>query len=171
MRRVLRQILRRGRGGINKMNIPVTASKIIDRAILLEEGGAIVIPCSSYEEMERLRIRLYKLKKELQKGYKDTAVSLDIKRKVTSDRWTLFITKDTALEGVFIVEGGEAKAFEDEVKPPEEAKILKEPKEPEVLKEPEADFDDIAEEIEKAQGLTKEEDNKETSKIDTSEGE
>lgn len=149
------------------MNIPVTASKIIDRAILLEEGGAIVIPCSSYEEMERLRIRLYKLKKELQKSYKDTAISLDIKRKVTSDRWTLFITKDTALEGVFIVEGGEAKAFENELPEelPEEAKI---PKEPEV---PEADFDDVAEEIEKAQGLTKEEDNKETSNINVSEGE
>lgn len=148
------------------MNISVTASKIIDRAILLEEGGAIVIPCSSYEEMERLRIRLYKLKKELQKGYKDTAVSLDIKRKVSADRWTLFITKDTALEGVFIVEGGEAKAFEDELS--EEPEVLKEPKEVEL---PEADFDDVAAEIEESQGLAKNEDNKETSKIDTSKGE
>lgn len=135
------------------MNISVTASKIIDRAMLLEEGGAIVIPCSSYEEMERLRIRLYKLKKELQKGYKDTAVSLDIKRKVTSDRWTLFITKDTALEGVFIVEEGKAKPFDSA--PEKEAELSKE-EEP-TLPIEEQSFDDAADEIEKNQGLNKKE--------------
>lgn len=133
------------------MNIPITASKLIDRAILLEEGGAIVIPCSSYEEMEKLRIRLYKLKGQLQKSCRDTALSLDIKRKVSTDRWTIFITKDADLPGVFIVENGKAKPFEDEL--PE---LPEEVEEVELQEKKEADFDDIAAEIEKAQGLREE---------------
>lgn len=138
------------------MNIPITASKLIDRAILLEEGGAIVIPCSSYEEMEKLRIRLYKLKRQLEEKYRDVALSLDIKRKVDVDanRWTIFITKDASLSGIFIVEGGKAKPFEEEVEPPE----LIEPEEASLPEAslPEADFDNIAAEMEKTQGLTEE---------------
>ena len=130
------------------MNIPVTASKIIDRAILLEEGGAIVIPCPSYKEMERLRIRLYKLKKQLEGNYKEVGLALDITRKVGTDKWTLFITKDTSLSGVFVIEGGEAKPFIEEAEG--------ERKEKEEVEEKEEDFDEVAAEIEATQGLVEE---------------
>ena len=135
------------------MNIPVTASTIIDRAILLKEGGAIVIPCSSYEEMERLRIRLYKLRKQLEIKHRDIALSLDIRRKASSDKWTVFVTKDAGFSGVFVVEEGEAKPFDiEEI----EAELLEEAeKEKEVEVEAE-DFDDVAAEIERTQGLVEE---------------
>lgn len=138
------------------MNIPITASRLLDRAILLEEGGAIVVPCASYEDMEKLRIRLYKLKRQLEENYRDMALSLDIKRKVSGNRWTIFISKDTALSGVFVVEGGEAKPFElEEVELPDEEE-KEEEKETELPELPEVDFDDIAAEIEETQGLIEE---------------
>lgn len=147
---------------MNKTTIPpatVTASKIIDRAILLEEGGTIVIPCISYTEMEKLRTRLYKLKSNLEKSYRDVAISLDIRRRVTRDKWTLFITKDANLSGIFIVEDGETKpfytGFEKEIEEKTETKtedeIMEEVEETE--KETKKDFDSVASEMEKAQGL------------------
>ena len=136
------------------MDTAITAGKIIDRAILLEEGGAIVIPCSSYEEMEKLRIRLYKIRKQLEKQHRELSSSLDITRKVGRDKWTLYITKDANLPGVFIIEAGEAKPFTLEQAPEEE------PSEP---SKPIEDFDDIAAKIEATQDLREE--NKETSKI------
>lgn len=141
------------------MNVSVTANKVIDKAILLKEGGVIVIPCSSYEEMERLRIRLYKLRKQLRENYKEIALSLDICRKISGDnsRWTIYITKDTNLTGVLIIENGEARPFEDEDedsyiqrdKDEDEHKEEKEEKE----EEKEENFDDVAAEIERTQGL------------------
>lgn len=133
------------------MDISITASKIIDRAILLDEGGAIVIPCSSYEEMEKLRTRLYKIRRQLRSQHRELASSVDITRKVKENKWTLYITKDTGLSGVFIVEAGEAKPFTLEQAPeqaPEE-----EPSEP---SEPAEDFDEVAAKIEEAQDLQEE---------------
>lgn len=131
------------------MDISVTASKLIDRAILLEEGGAIVIPCSSYEEMEKLRIRLYKIRRQLEKQHRDLSSSLDITRKVRKNKWTLYITKDTSLSGVFIIESGEAKPFTSE-------QVLEEEGSEELLESSELpespeDFDDVAAKIEQAQ--------------------
>lgn len=146
------------------MNVPVTAPKLIDRAILLEEGGAIVVPCSSYEEMEKLRVRLYKLKQQLQGSYRDIALSLDIRRRVSTNRWTIFITKDVGFSGVFILEGGEAKPFdlqeeekekEAELPPEEELEEKELAPAPAPAPVPE-DFDDVAAEIERTQGLTEE---------------
>lgn len=133
------------------MNIPVTANKIIDRAILLKEGGAITISCPSYIEMERLRIRLYKLRKQLEKSHREVAHSLDIIRKVRANKWTIYITKDSSLSGVFILEDGEVKPFDNKMEKVEEIEI-----EAEEEKKSEA-FDDIAAEIEATQGLTAEE--------------
>lgn len=141
------------------MNVPATASKIIDKAILLKKGGVIVIPCSSYEEMERLRIRLYKLKKQLGGNYREVALSLDISRKIGTDKWTLFITKDTILPGVLVIENGEIRPFEEEEEGEEEdvrrtRLMAKDAKDAENTKEKERDFGEVAAEIEAAQNLT-----------------
>jgi hypothetical protein len=137
------------------MDIAITASKVIDRAILLEEGGAIVIPCSSYEEMEKLRTRLYKIRRQLKSQHRELSSSIDITRKVRENKWTLYITKDTGLSGVFIVEDGEAKPFTLEEQTPEQV-----PEEP--LEQAPEDFDEVAAKIEEAQDL--QEENEETSK-------
>ena len=137
------------------MDIAITASKVIDRAILLEEGGAIVIPCSSYEEMEKLRTRLYKIRRQLKSQHRELSSSIDITRKVRENKWTLYITKDTGLSGVFIVEAGEAKPFTLEQAPeqvPEEEPLEQAPE----------DFDEVAARMEEAQDL--QEENEETSK-------
>ena len=134
------------------MDITTTASKVIDRAILLEEGGAIVIPCSSYEEMEKLRTRLYKIRKQLEGKHRELAFSLDITRKVGKNKWTLYITKDIGLSGVLIVEAGEAKPFTSE------EDFLEE----EGFEEPAEDFDEVAAKIEATQDLQGEDE--ETSK-------
>lgn len=137
----------------------ITAGKIIDRAILLEEGGVIVIPCSSYEEMEKLRTRLYKIRKQLERQHKELAFSLDITRKARKDKWTLYVTKDTGLSGVFVIEAGEATPFGIKDKPEKE-----EVKEIEEIKEEVEDFDEVAAKIEAAQDLEEEEEISKASK-------
>lgn len=122
---------------------PATASNIIDRAVLLKDGGAIVIPCSSYEEMEALRLRLYKLRSKLEKKHSSITRTLDITRKVGENRWTLFISKEKTLPGVLIIEDGEAKPFTIET---EENKAELQRLE---------DFDEAAAKIEAMQGLSK----------------
>lgn len=143
----------------------VTANKVIDRALLLNEGGAIVIPCSSFREMEKLRVRLYKIKKQLERKHKKLAFSLDITRKVSENKWTLYVTKDSSLSGVFIIEAGEAAPFtlEEQAPEEEEEELTSEQAQEEPLEEqaPE-NFDDVAIRIEEAQNL--EEENEETSK-------
>ena len=129
------------------MDIAITASKVIDRAILLEEGGAIVIPCSSYEEMEKLRTRLYKIRRQLKSQHRELSSSIDITRKVRENKWTLYITKDTGLSGVFIVEDGEAKPFTLEEQAPEQVP------EEEPLEQAPEDFDEVAARMEEAQDL------------------
>lgn len=131
------------------MDVIITASKIIDRAILLEEGGVIVIPCSSYEEMEKLRTRLYKIRSQLRNQHRELALSLDITRKVRENKWTLYITKDTHLSGVFIIEAGEATPFTSEQAPEE----LSESSEPSESSKPAEDFDKVAAKIEETQDL------------------
>lgn len=157
------------------MDISTTASSIIDRAITLKEGGVIVIPCSSYEEMENLRVRLYKVRRQLGKKYDNLAKTLDITRRAKESNWTLYISKEAALTGVFIVEEGETKPFinEEDVKTEEEriAFLKKGEMEREMEMEmereeevevkmgekKEKDFDEVATEIERAQNLTTEE--------------
>lgn len=139
----------------------VTANKVIDRALLLNEGGAIVIPCSSFGEMEKLRVRLYKIKKQLERKHKKLAFSLDITRKVSENKWTLYVTKDSSLSGVFIIEAGEAAPFTLEEQAPEEEEEepkpeFKEEEEEEKEEMPTEDFDDVAAKIEEAQNLEEE---------------
>ena len=142
------------------MDTIITAGKVIDRAILLEEGGVIVIPCSSYEEMEKLRTRLYKVRRQLKRQHRELSFSLDITRKVRENKWTLYVTKDASLSGVFIVEAGEAKPFTLEQAPEESSE---EPSESTESPEPVEDFDEVAAKIEATQDLGEE--NEETSKI------
>lgn len=128
----------------------VTASSIIDRAISLKDGGVIVIPCNSYEDMERLRIRLYKVRNQLSKNYESIAKTLDITRKTKEGKHTLYVSKEVGLPGVFIIEEGEALPFavtEDFQESQEEVKEVKQ----------EQDFDSVAAEIEASQGLIEEE--------------
>ena len=136
----------------------ITLSAIIDKAITLKEGGAIVIPCSSYEDMERTRIKLYKLRNQLAKKHSSLARTIDITRKAKEESWNIYISKEKTLLGVLIIEDGEAKPFilEDEErreKLMEEDGIETEIEQSQVL---EKDFDDVAAEIEASQNLTEE---------------
>ena len=160
------------------MNITTaTASSIIDRAILLKEGGVIVIPCSSYEEMEGLRSRLYKLRNQLAKKHSSLAMSLDITRKVKGKKWTLYVSKEKTLLGVLIIEDGKAEPFSIEVNEEtagerrerlmaeDGTEVTQKCSEPQELPEPKEDFDEVAAKIEEAQDLHWEErENEETSK-------
>lgn len=163
------------------MDLVITASSIMDRAILLKDGGAIAIPCSSYEEMESLRIRLYKLRNRLEKRYKFLARTLDIVRKTGEDKWTLYITKERTIPGVLIIEDGEARPFvineTKEERTEEEKERLTAANEIDSLnltdtehqeqKERTGNFDEAASKIEAAQGLAEEKD-QEKSKSDVS---
>ena len=133
-----------------------TLSSVIDKAIQLKEGGVIVIPCTSYEDMEGIRIKLYKLRNQLAKKHSSLARTIDITRKARKGKWTIYVSKEKALLGVLIIEDGEAKPFilEDEErreKLMEEDGIETEIEQSQVL---EKDFDDVAAEIEASQNLT-----------------
>ena len=91
----------------------ITASSVIDRAIALKNGGVVVVPCSSFEEMEKLRTKMYKLKNQLSKGHSSLARSIDITRKSSNGRWTIYISKEEDLPGVFVIEEGEALPLEE----------------------------------------------------------
>ena len=145
----------------------ITLSAIIDKAITLKEGGAIVIPCSSYEDMERTRIKLYKLRNQLAKKHSSLARTIDITRKAKEESWNIYISKEKTLLGVLIIEDGEAKPFvleddeerresfmeEVEVEVEVETKTEQEP-EKDFIKQ--KDFDEVAAEIEQAQSLEEE---------------
>ncbi len=137
-----------------------TLSSVIDKAITLKEGGVIVIPCSSYEDMEGTRIKLYKLRNQLAKKHSSLARTIDITRKVREGKWTIYVSKEIALLGVLVIENGEAKPFvlEDEER---REKLMEEDRvETEVETEAkteqnqERDFDEVAAEIEASQNLT-----------------
>ncbi len=152
------------------MNTTITASSVIDRAISLKEGGVIVIPCSSYEEMEGLRVRFYKLRNQLAKKHSTLATSLDITRKVRKKKWTLYISKERSLQGVLVVENGEATPLVIEAEEEEDESRRKrlmledgvlggvetEDEDKDETEAPTQNFDDVASKIEEAQGLTKE---------------
>lgn len=132
-------------------NKGVTASSIIDRAISLKEGGVIIIPCSSYASMERLRIRLYKVKNKLAKSYGSVANTIDIARKSNNEKHVIYVSKETSLDGVFIMEEGEAMPFtctEDSTDKEVEQEVEQE------VEVEEKDFDEVAAEIEACQNLT-----------------
>ena len=90
----------------------VTANRIIDRAVLLEEGETIALPCPSYDAMEALRTQLYKVKQQLEKKHLAAARALYISRKARKGKWTIFVTKETGIPGAFIVKDGEARPLD-----------------------------------------------------------
>ncbi|MCE7738500.1 MAG: hypothetical protein GPJ50_03885 [Candidatus Heimdallarchaeota archaeon] len=92
----------------------------------------------------------------MEKQHRELSFSLDITRKIGKNKWTLYVTKDANLSGVFIIEAGEAKPFTLEQAPEEE------PSEPSEPLEPTEDFDDVATKIEATQDL--QEEDEETSK-------
>lgn len=139
-----------------------TLSAILDKAITLKDGGVIIIPCASYEEMEIARTKLYKLRNQLSKKFSSLARALDIKREGKKGSWTLYISKESTIKGVLIIEDGETRPFE--LKTEEEAvrknKLIKEDiKDIEDIKEDiekthlNRDFDEVAAEIEATQNL------------------
>lgn len=138
-----------------------TLSAILSRAITLKTGGVIVIPCNSFEEMEVARTRLYKLRNQLSKKFSILARSLDIRRTSRDGKWTLYIAKEDAIDGVLIIENGEARPFEIDGEEEEEAKRREELDGEEEKTEEETeevkDFDEVAAEIEAAQNLKEEE--------------
>lgn len=88
-----------------------TAREILDKAILLKEGGKIITKCEDYSEMESLRTNLYKARNALLKKHRSLAYSLYISREKVDDDYLVTITKE-----VVIVEDGKVRPFErDEV--------------------------------------------------------
>lgn len=135
-----------------------TLSSVIDKAITLKEGGVIAIPCSSYKDMESVRTKLYKLRNQLAKKHSSLARTIDITRKVKTDSWTIYVSKEKILLGVLIIEDGEAKPFmlEEDEERREELMEEEEEVEDENKTEKQAtekDFDEVAAGIEASQNL------------------
>lgn len=84
--------------------ITATAADIIDRAVSLEEGEDIVIPYSSYNELETMRIQLYKRRATLEKKHEAQADSIYISREVNRKEGTflLLVKKAARCTGLFI---------------------------------------------------------------------
>jgi len=93
--------------------ISATAGEIIDQAMTLKEGGRITIQCHDYEEMENLRVNLYKTRKLLEKSHRAMARMLWISRQVTDGGWLVHVTKEKTVSNIVIVDGdGTVKPFE-----------------------------------------------------------
>lgn len=92
----------------------VSANEILDEAILLKDGGVIAISCRSYREMEALRTKLYRVKRQLEGKYSSMAKAIDITRKIERDKnkWTLLVSKDLTVSEVVIIEDGIVRPFE-----------------------------------------------------------
>lgn len=137
-----------------------TLSSVIDKAITLKEGGVIAIPCSSYKDMESVRTKLYKLRNQLAKKHSSLARTIDITRKVKTDSWTIYVSKEKTLLGVLIIEDGKAKPFMLEDDEERREKLIEEEEEEKVEDEnktekqaTEKDFDEVAAGIEASQNL------------------
>lgn len=89
-----------------------TASEILQKAMLLEDGGDIKIPCASYEEMETLRTRLYKVRRQLEGQHSALARAIDITRKVRENSWFIIVAKEMSFPGIIVTEGGISRPFE-----------------------------------------------------------
>jgi len=93
--------------------ISATAGEIIDQAMTLKEGGRITIQCHDYEEMENLRVNLYKTRKLLEKSHRAMARMLWISRQVIDNGWLVHVTKEKTVSNIVIVDGdGTVKPFE-----------------------------------------------------------
>ena len=144
----------------------ITAREMLDAAIALEEGQKIVTQCDSYEEMESLRINLYKSRKALLKVHKALAYSLYISREIKGNNWFVTIAKELSVSKVIIVgKDGSVKPFErteaavgtEENEQERLVRLMKEDGLPELeieealTKQGEDDFDKAALKIEEAQ--------------------
>lgn len=95
----------------------VTANRVMEAAILLNEGEIIALPCPTYNAMESLRTQLYKVKQQLEKKHPVMARTLYISRKIEDNnlaepKWTVFVTKETGVPEAFIIDrNGKAQPF------------------------------------------------------------
>ena len=96
----------------------ISIQKIFDKVLSSEEGECIAIKCSSFEEMERLRIQLYRERMKLRKAYKELADVLNISRKSEGDKWVIYLSKAPEIPEdrvFFISKAGRVKPFVKEV--------------------------------------------------------
>ena len=157
-------------------SLGLTAATAIDKALLLEEGETITIPCPSYDSMESLRSQLYKRKKTLAKAYRKMADSIYITRETNKHGWFIHLTKQHRVTGAFITgKDGSIRPFFDEKDldtatfgdETEDQRIMRLMREDGKTEEEiaeyfaekgEQDFDAAASKIEESQGLTSQDD-------------
>lgn len=80
------------------------AVELFQRALTLEAGGRIVIPCQDYYEMERVRVALYKQLNRLRRANRKLAEKLSISREFSSEnaKFMVYISHSAFIRDAFV---------------------------------------------------------------------
>lgn len=70
----------------------LSSTELFSKALMLEPGGRIVMPCNSFSEMERVRIALYRQLNKLRKVNSQEAAKLAISRSSVKDEGKYIIS-------------------------------------------------------------------------------
>jgi len=80
--------------------------KLFDEA--LESGETVVVPCSSYKEMERIRTKLYREKARMFKKIGLRAEEVDITREILDEgeekKFIVYLSKSPGLPDAYIID-------------------------------------------------------------------
>jgi len=149
--------------------VSTTAREIMDAAILLQDGERIITKCPSYEEMEKLRVYLYKTRTQMLKTHKEMAYSLYISRETNEEGFFVVVAKEMTVEGVVVIDkDGNVRPFTRKEHVPAadedstermrrlmaEDGMTEEEIEDALAQKGEEDFDEAASKIEEMQGIT-----------------
>lgn len=95
----------------------ISIQKIIDRVVAAEEGEFVAIKCSTFEEMERVRMQLYREMRKLRKSHKHIFDGMSVSRVSENGKFVVYLSKIPELDAdriFFLDKSGNAKPFEKE---------------------------------------------------------
>lgn len=112
-----------------------------DQVLNAKEGEVLIIPCSSFKEAERVRVKLYTEKNRLKRAYGKMADLVDISRESgQNETYNVILTrvsKTSISKAVFISSDGKVQSFQELLTDGshKELKVSKEPEEVERIRE------------------------------------
>ena len=97
----------------------ISIENIFDRVLAADEGECVAVGCSSFEEMERVRMQFYREMKKLRRAHRELAAGLSISRKTENHKWIVCLTKSPEISPekvVFFSKDGKIEPFEKKEK-------------------------------------------------------
>lgn len=97
----------------------ISIEEIFDRVLASEEGEFVVIKCENYDEMERVRMRLYREMRKLKRAHKGLFDGLSISRQADAveKKYVVYLSKSPEIESdrvLFFSKNGRVEPFEKE---------------------------------------------------------